>query len=202
MHSARTGVWLLAVWRETSWDEPLIGQGIRLRPPTLEDYEAWAKLRSASRAHTEPWEPAWTADELSKGAFRRRIERYQSDRNAGVGYPFFVTRSRDDVLLGACNLNNVRRGVLQSADVGYWIGSPYVRQGHTRAAVRRVLAFAFEELHLHRVEAACQPDNAASRQLLESVGFQYEGRARAYLNIAGEWRDHDRLAILSSDLRA
>jgi ribosomal-protein-alanine N-acetyltransferase len=191
----------LAVWRETSWDETLTGQGIRLRAPTLSDYEGWAKLRSASRTHTEPWEPAWTSDELSKGAFRRRIERYQADREAGLGYPFFVVRSRDDVLLGACNLNNVRRGVLQSADIGYWIGSPYVRKGHTRGAVRRVLAFAFDELRLHRVEAACQPSNKASRQLLESVGFIHEGRSRSFLNIAGEWRDHDRFAILSSDLR-
>ena len=118
-----------------------------------------------------------------------------------MGYPFFITRARDDVLLGACNLNNVRRGVLQSADIGYWIGSPYVRKGYTRAAVRRVLAFAFEELRLHRVEAACQPTNTASAQLLESVGFVYEGQSRAFLNIAGEWRDHNRFAILASDPR-
>jgi ribosomal-protein-alanine N-acetyltransferase len=189
------------VWRETAWDEPLIGEGIRLRPPRLDDYEAWAKLRSASRAHTEPWEPAWTADELSKGAFKRRIERYDADRNGGTGYPFFVLRARDNVLLGACNLNNVRRGVLQSADIGYWIGSPYIRKGHTKAAVRRVLAFAFDELRLHRVEAACQPANTASRTLLEQVGFTYEGVSRAYLNIAGEWRDHDRFAMLSTDPR-
>ena len=192
----------MAVWRETPWDDPLIGEGIRLRMPQLEDYEAWARLRSASRAHTEPWEPAWTQDELSKGAFRRRIERYDADRNAGTGYPFFVMRARDNVLLGARNLNNVRRGVLQSADIGYWIGSPYVRQGHTRAAVRRVLAFAFDELRLHRIEAACQPANTASRTLLEAVGFTHEGLARAYLNIAGEWRDHERYAILSTDPRS
>jgi len=191
----------VAVWRETAWDESLMGQGVRLRAPRIDDYEAWAKLRSASRAHTEPWEPAWTADELSKGAFRRRIERYDADRNAGTGYPFFVTRSRDDVLLGACNLNNVRRGVLQSADIGYWIGTPYVRKGFTRAAVRRVLAFAFDELRLHRVEAACQPTNMASRTLLEGVGFTHEGLARSYLNIAGEWRDHERYAMIASDPR-
>ena len=191
----------MAVWRETPWDEPLVGQGIRLRMPRLEDYQAWARLRSASRAHTEPWEPAWTQDELSKGAFRRRIERYDADRQAGTGYPFFVLRARDNVLLGACNLNNVRRGVLQSADIGYWIGSPYVRQGYTRAAVRRVVSFAFDELRLHRIEAACQPANTASRTLLEKVGFTHEGLARAYLNIAGEWRDHERYAIISTDPR-
>jgi ribosomal-protein-alanine N-acetyltransferase len=191
----------VALWRDISLDEILVGQGIRLRPPAAEDYEAWAKLRGASRVHTEPWEPAWTTDELSKSAFRRRLARYQADRASGQGFPFFVTRNRDGVLLGACNLNNVRRGVLQSADIGYWIGAPYVRKGHARAAVRRVLAFAFDELGLHRVEAACRPENTASSALLEQVGFQLEGRARAFLNIAGEWRDHDRFSLLSNDPR-
>lgn len=192
----------MALWRDASLDETLIGEGIRLRPPAIEDYDAWAKLRGASRTHTEPWEPAWAADELTKSAFRRRLARYQSDRQSGAGYPFFVIRSADNVLIGACNLNNVRRGVLQSADIGYWIGTPYVRQGHARAAVRRVLSFAFDELGLHRVEAACRPENEASRQLLEGVGFQHEGRARAFLNIAGEWRDHDRFALLNTDPRS
>jgi ribosomal-protein-alanine N-acetyltransferase len=191
----------VALWRDISMDETLVGQGIRLRPPNADDYDAWAKLRGASRVHTEPWEPAWTEDELTKSAFKRRLARYAADRASGQGYPFFVVRSSDGVLLGACNLNNVRRGVLQSADIGYWVGSPYTRKGHARASVRRILAFAFDELGLHRVEAACRPENEASRALLEMVGFQYEGRARAFLNIAGKWRDHDRFSLLSNDPR-
>lgn len=191
----------MALWRDAEIEQSLMAQGIRLSVPTLEDYESWAKLRGASRSHTEPWEPAWTADELSRSAFKRRLERYQIDRQSGAGYPFFVFRSRDNVLLGACNLNNVRRGVQQSADIGYWIGTPYIRQGHTRMAVRRIMAFAFDTLGLHRVEAACRPENKASRKLLKSVGFQFEGRARAFLNIAGEWHDHDRFALLNTDPR-
>lgn len=191
----------MALWRDAETEDVLMGQGIRLRAPVPADYESWAKLRGASRGHTEPWEPAWTVDELSRSAYARRLERYRLDRQSGAGYPFFVVRSRDNVLLGACNLNNVRRGVQQSADIGYWVGAPYVRQGHTRAAVRRILAFAFDSLGLHRVEAACRPENTASRYLLEGVGFQFEGRARAFLNIAGEWHDHDRFALLSSDPR-
>tara|TARA_R110000868_G_scaffold76499_2_gene219901 strand:- start:46253 stop:46831 length:579 start_codon:yes stop_codon:yes gene_type:complete len=191
----------VALWRDAELEETLTGQGVRLRAPMAEDYESWAKLRGASRGHTEPWEPSWTPDELTRSAFKRRLARYQADRQAGTGFPFFVFRSRDDVLLGACNLNNVRRGVKQSAEIGYWVGAPYTRQGHTRAAVRRVVAFAFDTLELHRVEAACRPENTASRKLLEGVGFQFEGRARAYLNIAGQWRDHDCFALLRQDPR-
>jgi ribosomal-protein-alanine N-acetyltransferase len=189
----------MALWRDDFQEQVLWGDGIRLRHPTSDDYDNWAKLRYASRAHTEPWEPSWSDDELTRSAFKRRLRRYQSDIETGTGYPFFVFRGNDDVLIGACNLNNVRRGVLHAADIGYWIGTPYLRRGHCRAAVRRVLVFAFGPLRLHRVEAATRLENEASRHLLLSIGFTPEGLARDYLKINGEWRDHLKFAILNQD---
>ncbi len=53
-----------------------------------------------------------------------------------------------------------------------------------------MIGYAFEDLNLHRVEAACVPDNTASRRVLEKTGFQLEGQARAYLKINGAWADH------------
>jgi ribosomal-protein-alanine N-acetyltransferase len=53
-----------------------------------------------------------------------------------------------------------------------------------------VVAYAFDDVGLHRVEAACQPDNAPSKRVLEKVGFTLEGEAKAYLKINGAWRDH------------
>ncbi|WP_109260950.1 GNAT family N-acetyltransferase [Hyphobacterium indicum] len=189
----------MALWRDDSPTIELETRDLVLRAPRAEDYEAWAKLRAASRRHTEPWEPSWTEDELTRTAYRGRLRRYDLDWKEGRGAPFFVIRKRGNLLIGACNLNNIKRGVMQSADIGYWIGAPYVRQGYARQAVRRVLAFAFSELHLNRIEAAVQPANTVSRALLEEIGFQHEGLARRLLFIAGEWRDHDRLALLAGD---
>lgn len=189
----------MALWRDDAHETMLTGEGVRLRPPCSEDYEAWAKLRHASRGHTQHWEPAWADDELTRTAYKRRLRRYQQDIETGQGYPFFVFRAADDVLVGACNLNNVRRGVLQAADIGYWVGLPYVRQGHARAAVRRVIAYAFGPLQLNRIEAATHPENAPSRALLLSVGFSPEGYARNYLKIDGKWCDHLKFAIVRGD---
>lgn len=189
----------MALWREEYSPVELETRDLVLRAPRAEDYEAWAKLRAASRRNTEPWEPAWTEDELTRTAYRGRLRRYDLDWRDGRGAPFFIIRNEGHVLIGACNLNNIRRGVMQSADIGYWIGTPYVRKGYARQAIRRVLAFAFNELGLNRIEAAVQPANAASRSLLEDIGFRYEGCARGLLKIAGEWRDHDRLAYLAED---
>ena len=48
-------------------------------------------------------------------------------------------------------------------------------------------------LDLSRLEAACLPENAASRGLLEKSGFKYEGVAQSYLQIAGRWRNQNKV---------
>lgn len=181
---------------------PIIrGRGLWLRPPMASDYSAWAQLRAQSRAHLTPWEPQWSRDELTRTAFRRRLRHYFRESREDMGYAFFVFRSGDDVLLGGITLSNVRRGVAQAVSLGYWLGEPFVRRGHMTAAVGAVLPYAFEELRLHRIEAACLPINTASIRVLENNGFTREGLARRYLKIDGEWRDHLLFAKLSDDHR-
>ena len=89
----------------------------------------------------------------------------------------------------------------QTATLGYWVGEPYARRGYTTEAVALVLGYAFGELELHRVEASCLPNNAASRGVLDKLGFTREGLARGYLRIEGAWRDHDIYAMLKEDWR-
>jgi ribosomal-protein-alanine N-acetyltransferase len=166
------------------------GERVRLRPPRMSDFGAWLELRRASRAFLQPWEPTWPADDLTRAAFRRRLSIYARDLDLGQGYAFFVLRKSDDRLVGGVNLRDVRRGVAQSGAIGYWVGAPYARQGYTLDAVRTVVAFAFHRLGLHRIEAACLPENQASHRLLLKAGFEEEGRARGYLKIDGRWADH------------
>ncbi|HEY8004870.1 MAG TPA: GNAT family protein [Phenylobacterium sp.] len=166
------------------------GEGVSLRPPRAADYAEWRELRAVSRGFLQPWEPTWPADDLSRAAYRRRLTAYARDRDAGAAYPFFVFRDADGALTGGITLSNVRRGVAQMGSVGYWCGKPFARQGHTLAAVRALSDFAFRTLGLHRLEAACIPENAPSRRLLAKAGFEEEGFAKAYLKINGAWRDH------------
>ena len=166
------------------------GEGVWLRPPRAADFAEWRELRAQSRAFLQPWEPTWPADDLSRAAFRRRLVAYARDREAGLAYPFFVFRASDDALTGGITLSNVRRGVAQMGSVGYWCGRPFTRQGLTLGAVRGLCEFAFRTLALHRLEAACIPQNAPSRDLLGKAGFVEEGFAQAYLKINGAWRDH------------
>jgi ribosomal-protein-alanine N-acetyltransferase len=176
----------------------LIGERVFLRPPDRGDYEEWASLRARSRSFLTPWEPSWPSDALSRGSFRARLARYADDWRTDQGYNFFVFRE-DESLAGGIGLSNVRRGVAETASLGYWIGEPHARQGYMSAALPLVLDFAFGRLHLHRVEAACLPNNVPSRALLKKIGFQQEGLARQYLCIRGKWQDHVLFAILRED---
>ncbi len=177
----------------------LRGQGVYLRYPRIADYTQWAKVRSDSRDFLAPWEPVWASDELSKGAFRRRIKRYQKETRMDSAYAFFVFAKDGDSLMGGCTLSNVRRGVTQCCALGYWIGERFARQGYMFDAVRALVPFIFSTLGLHRIEAACLPENAPSKNLLLKVGFRQEGLARGYLQINGEWRDHALFALLADE---
>lgn len=163
---------------------------VLLRNPQPYDYAAWAALRAQSRDFLQPWEPLWARDELSRSAYRRRLRRYAREMREDRAYPFFVFRESDGELLGGATLSNVRRGVAMACSLGYWMGAPHAGKGYMSAAVPLLLGFAFADLGLHRVEAACLPTNAASRRLLEKAGFEREGYARRYLRIAGDWQDH------------
>jgi ribosomal-protein-alanine N-acetyltransferase len=178
----------------------LRGQDVYLRYPRISDYAEWARLRGESREFLSPWEPVWSEDELTRGAFRRRIKRYHKETRLDSAYVFFVFRKSDDALMGGCTLSNVRRGVTQCCAIGYWIGARFARQGFMFDAVRALVPFVFATLGLHRIEAACLPGNEASRNLLTKIGFREEGLARRYLLINGEWSDHILFALLEDDV--
>jgi len=183
----------MTFFRAVSFTEPSLsvtGEAVTLRVPQMADFEDWAALREASRDFLVPWEPTWPADDLSRGAFRRRIKRYAEDQRGDLAYPYFIFRNEDQKLIGGLTITNIRRGVAQAGNLGYWMGVAYARQGYMTAAVRVLVPFAFSTLKLHRIEAACIPENVASVRLLEKTGFTREGYAREYLCINGSWQDH------------
>ena len=177
-------------WMNDATGPVVKGQGVTLRPPRASDHAAWAAERLASHAWLQPWEPLWPEDDLTRAAFRRRLSIYSREMEAGNAWPFFIFADSDQSLVGAITLSNVRRGVAETGTLGYWIGRNFAGRGYGTAGVRAMLGYAFNELNLHRVEAACVPGNAASRRVLEKTGFMLEGQARAYLKINGAWADH------------
>lgn len=181
-------------------DMPIIGEGVYLRPSELRDFPEWAALREQSRAFLTPWEPVWPIDDLTRTSFRFRVRRHAEEMARDEAYSFLLFREEDNVMLGGLSFGYVRRGVSQSASLGYWMGAPYAGKGYMTRAADAACRYMFERQGLHRIEAACLPTNEPSRRLLERVGFRQEGYARSYLNINGEWRDHLLFALLDTDV--
>ena len=173
---------------------------IVLRLPAHGDFHAWTSLRQSSRDFLTRWEPVWSSDHLTRKSFVNRVYWAARASRGGTALPLFLVR-RDGVLLGAITLDNIRRGPAQSGTIGYWIGQDFARQGYMREAIGVLVHHAFTALDLSRIEAACLPENVASRGVLEGSGFKYEGVAQSYLQIDGRWRNHVLYANLRGDRR-
>jgi [ribosomal protein S5]-alanine N-acetyltransferase len=123
---------------------------------------------------------------------------YLKERRGPRHYKFFVC-SEDQQICGVINLSEIVRGSFQSAYMGYYALSPHSGKGYMSAGIALVLARAFGDLRLHRVEANIQPRNRRSIELVRRAGFRLEGLSLRYLRIAGRWRDHERWAITAEE---
>lgn len=177
------------------------GERVTLRAPRSSDYLEWAALRHESRAFLEPWEPRWADNELDRAGWRRRLRRYREDFDAGAAVAYLIFENRTGRMVGGITMGNIRYGVSQSAQIGYWTGERHAGRGYMQDAVRTLVAHAFGSMRLHRIEAACIPSNARSIRVLEKAGFTREGLLRSYLRINGVWQDHYIYARIAGDAR-
>jgi [ribosomal protein S5]-alanine N-acetyltransferase len=182
----------------------LTGPRVELRPLRGGDFDAWRDVRMRSRAWLEPWEPL--ADPGSPDpvadpeAFRARCGAWERQRHFDTAYGFGLFL-QDGSLIGEVSLGSVQRGPFQSAFVGYWVDALHAGQGLIPEGVAVILRYGFEELHLHRIEAAIVPRNRASRRVAEKLGLRDEGLSVRFLQIRGVWEDHVRYAITSEEWR-
>ena len=88
-----------------------------------------------------------------------------------------------------------RHGAFQNAYLSYYVDVNFAGQGLMSEGVRLAIDYAFNTLNLHRLEANIQPGNQASINLVKKLGFRKEGFSPKYLQVNGEWRDHERWAL-------
>jgi ribosomal-protein-alanine N-acetyltransferase len=147
-------------------------------------------VRAANREALQPFEPTWPENCLTRDFFQRRIQRQHRDWQHGCAYAFLIFEKFGDTLIGGININNVARGAAQYATLGYWLAQDWRGHGYMKEAGHLICEFAFDDLELHRLNAACVPENAPSQHMLLKLGFQREGYAPKFLQIDGQWRDH------------
>ncbi|MEV7194785.1 GNAT family protein [Streptomyces sp. NPDC093510] len=171
------------------------GPRVGIRPLTPEDGPEFTARARESRELHRPWLfPPCTDD-----TFRAYAGVLVEDP-ARVG---LLVYERDSGAVGGfININNIVRGAFRSGALGYGAFAHAAGRGLMGEGLGLVLAYAFGDLGLHRLEANIQPGNEASTGLVRRAGFRYEGFSPDFLFIDGAWRDHERWAITAGTASA
>jgi [ribosomal protein S5]-alanine N-acetyltransferase len=162
-----------------------------LSPPSAGDAEEFIGAVRASRSLHGPW----LGPPDTPSQFAAYLERAARDDQAS----YLIRHGRCGGLVGFVNVNNIVRGALQSGYLGYGAFASHAGRGLMTDGLRAVLDAVFGDLGLHRVEANIQPDNDRSIALVLRLGFEREGFSRRYLKVQGDWRDHERWALLAEN---
>ncbi len=136
----------------------------------------------------------WVNPPSGSEKFAQHLVKYSTAHNVS-----YLARNGEGEIVGCININEMVRGAFQSAFLGYYAFLPHNGRGLMKQAMALVITEAFHHHRLHRLEANIQPDNLASIALVKSLGFRLEGHSPRYLNIAGQWQDHDRYAITAEE---
>jgi ribosomal-protein-alanine N-acetyltransferase len=161
---------------------------LTLVPPTLSDAEALFDFERENRAFFEAAINARPASYYSIDGVTQAVARAIRDAEDGIGYQCLV-KDEGGRIVGRINLSSVRRAHFHSAVLGYRIGEAACGRGYAGEAVRQILALAFGELGLLRIEADCRRENAASSRILLRNGFTQFGHSRRSFELQGVWYD-------------
>jgi ribosomal-protein-alanine N-acetyltransferase len=172
---------------------------VELRLPEPEEADAFLELVVRNRDHFRPYEPRRPPAYFTLAGQRDQIAAARRQAQLGERFEFGVWEQGGGGLVGRISLGGISRGALQNAYLGYGIDHDHGGRGYATQAVKLVVQVAFDDLGLHRVQAAVVPENKASARVLEKCGFREEGLARRYLFLDGQWKDHRMFALTPED---
>ena len=174
---------------------------LELRELRRRDVRAWREVRARNVAWLSPWEATVPPDSgEALPSFAQMVARFRDEARAGRTLAWAMTL--DGRLVGQVTVAGITMGSLRGASIGYWIDSAVAGLGLTPMAVAMAMDHCFGQLRLHRIEIVIRPENAASRRVVQKLGFRHEGSRPAFLHIDGAWRDHEVFALNADEVPA
>ena len=170
----------------------LLTERLRLTIPSADDAAAMAEFFVTNREHLGPWSPPQPHGIGDAEFWRARLPVFADDfrRDAALRLALFPRERTAPSIVGTINFTQIFRGPFHACYLGYSIAERWEGHGLMREGLEAAIAYAFDELRLHRIMANYVPTNERSGGLLRRLGFVVEGYARDYLYIDGAWRDH------------
>jgi len=145
------------------------------------------------------WEPVRSAEFFTEEFQKKQLAKDFELMHKGRMMRLWIFKKGNNRVIGCISLNNIIRGIFQSAHLGYKLDQAEINQGLMTEALEKIIEFAFYQLRLHRLEANIMPRNERSQRVVEKLGFHKEGLAKRYLQINGVWEDHIHFVILNEN---
>lgn len=177
----------------------LLTSRLRLVAPDARLAEALADFHARNQAHLAPWSPPREAGFESATTQAAHLLAGAAAFAAGTGYRYLLQPIGDPTrVVGSLHFSQVARGPFHGCMLGFALDRALEGQALMTEALRCAIGEMFSpRVNLHRIQAAFQPENWRSAEVLKRLGFQVEGVARDYLFIDGRWREHQTAALLN-----
>lgn len=129
---------------------------------------------------------------------RRIIKNWQNKYHKNEGLRWGIATKEDNKIIGSCGFHNWEKEHFK-AEIGFEVTPEYWRSGVMTEVLQPILAYGFEKMELHRIEALYDPDNTASKKTLEKAGFIYEGTLRESAFEKGQFCDASICSLLKKE---
>ncbi len=171
---------------------------VQIRPWRLDDTDALHRLVRASQASLSRW-LAWCHADYGRDDAHAWIDHSMASWKQRSAFPFAVTDGDGEILFGGVGLSQLDTEA-GTANLGYWVGSPFVGHGYATTAAKLAARFGFDELKLRHIELRVLPDNHASLAVARKLGAKHEGIVRDGIVQHGEPRDAQLYSLTSGDI--
>jgi ribosomal-protein-alanine N-acetyltransferase len=188
-------------WPATLSEPELLEAPVELRPVRVSDARTWREIRVRNASWLRPWEPSNPETPLHRssiGPYVAMVRTMRREARQGQALPWVVTYGGQ--FAGQLTVGSIVWGSARSGQIGYWIDESFAGHGIIPTALAMAVDHCFRVVGLHRLEASIRPENAASRRVVEKLGFREEGVRVRQLHINGAWRDHVCYAITNEEV--
>ncbi len=166
-------------------------QRLCLRPLKMSDYKKWYY----TCVNRLPAQNRWDAQrrlprQCTKESFLKLVASHRKLAKTDDSYWYAIFLKSSGDFIGYIDFDIFVRGSHQFSNFGYQIFNLYWGKGYGQEAAAAGLLIGFNQLKLHRLEAAINLDNKKSIRLVKAIGMRREGIKKRYWYEFGEWVDH------------
>ena len=159
--------------------------------------ELMVRYRIDNRQYLQRWEPIRSPQFFTPVYWRAQLQANLLDFERGESCALVLLNREETQVVGVANFTQITRGTMQSCYLGYSLARDFEGQGLMYEGLRAACDYMFQTLELHRIMANYLPHNDRSGRLLDRLGFEVEGQAKAAFKINGAWEDHVLTALIN-----